>query len=61
MLEHAPNAFEILGQVQRTLRAADYSEEEIDPVLDHMTAGDYNHLLDIASKYITVSVEWYEA
>lgn len=49
------NAFFILGAVQRVLKNSKlYTNEEIHSIMDEMTEGNYNHLLQIAMKYCEV-------
>ncbi len=39
------NAFSILGAFQRQARKEDWTQEEIDLILDEAKSGDYDHLL----------------
>jgi hypothetical protein len=48
------NAFAILGKVQKALRRAHVSEEEIKEYYDEATAGDYNHLLRTTMDWVEV-------
>ncbi len=48
------NAFSVLGSVSKALRQADVSEEEIKEFMDEATAGDYDHLLGTAMKWVDV-------
>lgn len=51
-----PNAFEILGNVQGSLRRAKVAREEIDAFLAEATSGSYEDLCATAEAY--VPVEW---
>jgi len=48
------NAFAILGKVQKALRRANVSEEEIKKYLDEAMSGDYNHLLRTTMEWVEV-------
>jgi len=48
------NAFMILGLVQKALRRAGVSQEEISEFHAEATSGDYYHLLQTAMKWVTV-------
>lgn len=48
------NAFAILGKVKRALRKAGM-KKEASLFMEEATAGDYNHLLRTAMKYVEVS------
>lgn len=52
---HDGNAFAIMGTVQRALRRAGATPEEIKEYLDESTSGDYDHLLQTAMKWVEVS------
>lgn len=39
------NAFCLMGTFQKNARRQDWTQDEIDRVLDECTSGDYNHLL----------------
>lgn len=49
------NAFLILGKVQKALRRAGVSEEEVKQYYNEATAGDYNHLLRTTMEWVEVS------
>ncbi|MFA5558163.1 MAG: hypothetical protein WDA59_01700 [Methanofastidiosum sp.] len=49
------NAFLILGKVQKALRRAGVSEEEVKQYYEEATAGDYNHLLRTTMDWVEVS------
>jgi hypothetical protein len=49
------NAFAIMGAVQKALRNAEVSKEEIDEYLKESMSGDYNHLLRTAMAWVSVS------
>lgn len=51
-----PNAFEILGNVQGSLRRAGVSKEIIDGFLAEATSGNYDYLCSVAESY--VNIEW---
>jgi hypothetical protein len=48
------NAFAIMGACQRAARQAGWSAEQINLVMNEMTAGDYDHLLQTAMKNFDV-------
>jgi len=48
------NAFSIMGQVTRALRKAGASREEEQAFVTEATAGDYDHLLQTAMKWVEV-------
>ena len=47
------NAFAILGRVQKALRRAGASDDELDTFRHDATAGDYNHLLGVVEQWVT--------
>jgi len=49
------NAFAIMGAVQRAMRKAGLSQEQIDEYLKESKAGDYDHLLQTAMRFVEVS------
>ena len=49
------NAYAIMGAVQKALRNAEVSKEEIDEYLKESMSGDYNHLLRTAMAWESVS------
>jgi hypothetical protein len=49
------NAYAIMGAVQKALRNAEVSKEEIDEYLKESMSGDYNHLLRTAMAWVSVS------
>lgn len=49
------NAFAILGRVQSALRKAGASNDAIRDFVKEATAGDYDHLLQTAMKYVNVT------
>lgn len=51
---HGQNAFAALGAVDRALRKAGRSAWFRDQVQAEMMAGDYDHLLDVAHRTVTV-------
>jgi len=48
------NAFGILGNVQKAMRRANVSKEEINEFMEEATSGDYNDLLCTAMKWVSV-------
>jgi hypothetical protein len=49
------NAYAIMGAVQKALRKAEVSKDEIDEYLKESMSGDYNHLLRTAMAWVSVS------
>jgi hypothetical protein len=49
------NAYAIMGAVQRALRSAGVSREEVEEYVAESTAGDYDHLLRTAMRWVSVS------
>ena len=49
------NAFAILGSVQRALRKAGASKDEINQYLKDAMSGDYNHLLSTTMEWVEVA------
>lgn len=49
------NAFAILGKVQKALRRAGVSAEEIKAFMDGATDGDYDHLLGVVMQTVEVA------
>ena len=49
------NAFAILGSVQRALRKAGASKEEINQYMQEAMSGDYNHLLSTTMDWVEVA------
>ena len=49
------NAFAIMGRVASALKRAGVSQEEIDEYYAESTAGDYDHLLQTAVKWVAVA------
>jgi len=48
------NAYGILGAVQKALRRAGVSEAEQSEYFAEATSGDYDHLLGVTMKWVTV-------
>jgi hypothetical protein len=48
------NAFVILGAVKAALAKGDVSEEEQEEFFEEATAGDYDHLLQTAMRWVSV-------
>ena len=49
------NAFAIMGAVQKALRKAEVSKDEIDLYLKESMSGDYDNLLRTATEWVSVS------
>lgn len=49
------NCFSILGRVQKALRKAGVSKEEVDLFLKEATSSDYDHLLQTCMAWVEVS------
>lgn len=49
------NAFAIMGNVQKALRRAGVSKEEIDLYLKESMSGDYDNLIATACRWVSVS------
>ena len=49
------NAFAILGSVQRALRKAGASKDEINQYMEEAMSGDYNHLLSTTMEWVDVA------
>ena len=47
------NAFAIIGGIQKDLRRAGASIEEIEAYTKDSEAGDYDHVLDVATEWVT--------
>jgi len=54
LIGHDGNAFAIMGKVQRALKNAGASKEELDKYLEESMSGDYDHLLRTAMKWVIV-------
>lgn len=48
------NAYAIMGVISHVLRTVGYSKNEIDDVLKDMMSSNYEHLIEVASKYVTI-------
>ena len=48
------NAFALIGKVQKALKEAEVSKEEIDSFFNEATSGDYNHLLRTCMSWVNV-------
>lgn len=48
------NAFAILGAVKKALKKNNVPQAEIDLYFAEATAGDYNHLLQVTMKWVTI-------
>lgn len=49
------NAFAIMGSVQKALKQAGATKEDIDTYLSESMSGDYDNLLRTAMKYVEVN------
>jgi len=49
------NVFSILGKVQRELRRAGLSKEEIGNYVDEATSGDYDNALMVTCQWVSVN------
>jgi len=49
------NAFAIMGAVQNALRKAGVPQTELDKYYTESTSGDYDHLLQTAMRWVSVS------
>lgn len=49
------NAFAIIGKVAKALRRAGVSKEVEEQFIDEATAGDYNHVIATAMRWVEVS------
>ena len=47
------NAFVVMAEFQKHAREQDWTQDEIEIVLDDAQSGDYNHLLATIHKHIT--------
>jgi hypothetical protein len=50
------NAYAIMGAVQKALKKAGASKEELDRYFTDSTAGDYNNLLRVAMEWVEVKL-----
>lgn len=50
------NAFAIMGAVQKALKRAGASKEELDRYFTDSTAGDYDNLLRVAMEWVEVKL-----
>ena len=48
------NAYCIMGIIRNLLIQIDYTKEQIDEVITDMKSSDYEHLLDVARKYVII-------
>jgi len=48
------NAFAIMGAVKAALKQNQVPQDEIDQYLNDSMAGDYDHLLQVAVRWVTV-------
>ena len=55
LIGHDGNAFAILGRVQKAMRKAGLTQEQITEFVDEATKSDYNNVLATCMKYVKVS------
>ena len=48
------NAFALIGKVQKALKEAEVSKEELDEFFNEATSGAYNHLLRTCMAWVNV-------
>ena len=46
------NAFVLMGYAKNYLRQLDYDKDEVSKIMDEMTNGNYENLLDVFEKYL---------
>lgn len=49
------NAFAILARVQGAMRRAGVPKADLDAFRDEATSGDYNHLLQTCTRWVSIS------
>lgn len=49
------NAFGIIASVRKSLRRAGVDQEQIDLFVQEATSGDYDHLLQTVTKWVSVN------
>lgn len=54
LVGHDGNAYAIMGRVQRALKEAGATKEELDQYFKESTAGDYDNLLRVAMEWVEV-------
>ena len=54
LVGHDGNAFAIMGRVQRALKEAGATKEELDQYFKESTAGDYDNLVRVAMEWVEV-------
>jgi hypothetical protein len=54
LVGHDGNAFAIMGKVQRALKQAGATPDELEQYLNESMSGDYDHLLRTAMKWVVV-------
>lgn len=54
LVGHDGNAFAIMGRVQRALKEAGATKEELDQYFKESTSGDYDNLLRVAADWVEV-------
>jgi hypothetical protein len=55
LVDHDGNAFAILGRVTRQMRRHGLPDAEVEAFMTEAMAGDYNHLLATAMRWVDVS------
>ena len=51
LFDRNENAFRILGTFQKVARSEDWTQSEIQAVLEEATSGNYNKLMEVMFKY----------
>lgn len=49
------NAFSIIASVRKSLRRAGVDQEQVDLFVQEATSGDYDHLLQTVTKWVSVN------
>jgi len=55
LVGHDGNAFAIMARVQRALKEAGATEEQLNEYMNESMSGDYDHLLRTACRWVNVS------
>ena len=48
------NAYCIMGIVANALKECAFTKEQINSILDDMKSSDYDHLVSVAKRYVTI-------
>ena len=57
MIGEDGNAFAIMGRVQRAMRKGGCTSDELNEFINDATSGDYDHLLSVVRKTVTIENE----